>query len=695
MRKMFFALFAGLLAGILVTLAATWLGLVNLGGAGSLVVRDIVDGPAMQDGEVIRHRANHFVELDTIEALQALPREFDRAEALYALSGRSNSLELQTLAFDAVRIADPVWRERALSIVFFRLTEADPNSALALVHTDYFVGMRNIEARVWRTWARMNLAGAIDAARVLDDRRFGNAVQMIYGAVGGAYTEEARLVEEELGVRPDTSNRRRYFYDLVADSKDKALAHVLALTSSEDRAEQTKWLADLMSFDNVDTAEQFAERIDDEDLRRRYLDVVYEKMARDYPLEAFEKQLANRTDSKIDSKDIRRLRAIAKDDLKAALRILGNATDETSRRSIALAIAAQYAAQEPAQALEWVQSQPAADRKQLLKAVIGSVASIDAELALEAAQQQKNQVQRNQLIRSVVKTVAKQSPRDAANLLEGIEQKSDRIVAASAIAKDWLKKDTSAAIDWLLNTDAEVSDAIFKDRFAAKQIQLDEAQAIVAALPEKYRATWARAVADRLTKERSAQDALRFVSQFEGQRDYPMQMAHLVTKVAANDPNQAIRWADRIPAGNSRDAALSNIVASHASKEPDQAAEWLTKINDPDLRQVAASDLVRKWYREDAVGARQWIDAMPRGADRDNVIVNTVVGMAHQGNDQSTLIDSIDNPRKREQAIWMQDLWQSRDDPDALIRKLDTMEMPDLFRQQMKAQILRSAARGN
>ena len=86
---------------------------------------------------------------------------------------------------------------------------------------------------------------------------------------------------------------------------------------------------------------------------------------------------------------------------------------------------------------------------------------------------------------------------------------------------------------------------------------------------------------------------------------------------------------------------------------------------------------------------------MPRGADRDNVIVNTVVGMAHQGNDQSTLIDSIDNPRKREQAIWMQDLWQSSDDPDALIRKLDTMEMPDLFRQQMKAQILRSAARGN
>jgi len=116
-----------MLVGVVLLLAGQRLGIVGQGTATN-PVRDIVDVAPMGSVEATRHRDNHFMELQTIESLQALPSEFDRGEALYALSGRSDSAGLQKLAFDAGRIADPVWRERALSIVFFRMTELDPNA---------------------------------------------------------------------------------------------------------------------------------------------------------------------------------------------------------------------------------------------------------------------------------------------------------------------------------------------------------------------------------------------------------------------------------------------------------------------------------------------------------------------------------------------------------------------------------------
>jgi hypothetical protein len=226
-------------------------------------------------------------------------------------------------------------------------------------------------------------------------------------------------------------------------------------------------------------------------------------------------------------------------------------------------------------------------------------------------------------------------------------------------------------------------------------MDLSEAQVILTSLPSEYRGPWARGVAKRLVDERSAEEAMRFVSQFEGQPDYDMQMAHLVTKVANTDGALAVRWAERIPRGNARDAALSNIIAAEARREPAAAAEWLQQISDPDLRQVSAGEVVRRWYKTEPEAASQWLNAMPRGADRDNVIMNTATSLSRDSDKQLRLIESIDDSEKRKQAMFMRTISQNRDDPDELIRQLDAMEMPDMFKQQIKAQILRGAARGN
>ncbi len=81
----------------------------------------------------MKHREDRYEALQSIDQIYVLPSEFGRAEALYALAGRSDSGGVQNLIFEANRIANSEERSGALNILFFRLAELDPQSALARV----------------------------------------------------------------------------------------------------------------------------------------------------------------------------------------------------------------------------------------------------------------------------------------------------------------------------------------------------------------------------------------------------------------------------------------------------------------------------------------------------------------------------------------------------------------------------------
>jgi len=124
------ALIAGVFVGALAMLFAERFALEEGGTQG--VARDLVTTPTMSRAAAEKHREARYRDLTTIEDIVALPTEFDRAEALYALAGRSGSGAIQALLYEADRVADDFEREQLLGILFFRLAEVDPQSALAL-----------------------------------------------------------------------------------------------------------------------------------------------------------------------------------------------------------------------------------------------------------------------------------------------------------------------------------------------------------------------------------------------------------------------------------------------------------------------------------------------------------------------------------------------------------------------------------
>jgi hypothetical protein len=131
------------------------------------IVRDIRDVPQISMDETEAHRADRFASLTTLEDMLTLPSDFAQTEALYVLAGRANSAEVQNLIHQATRIADTSDRRAAMSILFSRLADIDPYSAVAIAGQTPFTEDQWVESSFWRNWSRLSLEAALAGAKKL------------------------------------------------------------------------------------------------------------------------------------------------------------------------------------------------------------------------------------------------------------------------------------------------------------------------------------------------------------------------------------------------------------------------------------------------------------------------------------------------------------------------------------------------
>lgn len=687
MKQVSFGILIGLVVGVLAVYS-------SLDGADDSPIGELGDVRVFETVEVEQHRNNKFEDLNSIKAIQALPGEFTRAEALYALCSRSTGEELVNLALDATRITDPFWREPALAIIFERLAETDPNGALKLARSEAFRSDRTNQATVLQTWARFDLAGALAAVSVMNDRYRSLYAQMIYSGVGGAYTAEAQMVEDALGVKPAKNNREKYVRGLAEFSPEAALDHVLSVDSKTHQREEAQLLARLYAYKDVARAEQLADKIADADLRRAYLAKVYDELERSQPQQAALKRLSIRGGGAMSKEEKEAFALIAKDDLNRALAIYEAERDEMNYDDLGDVIAREYVKKDPRRALEWARSTKEIVRDSITQTVIVEAAGVDPVFALQEAGKLEDNSGRSSVTRRVMSKLIAESPQFAAESIVHIEHEGARISAARQVSQTWFEEEPFVAFDWVMSEDDRVKSVIFKDGRMLKDVDVYEAQALVAAMPAEHRKVWARHVAGRLIDEESPESAVQFVSQFAGQPDHDMQMAFVIARVGEDDGALAMQWIDRLDSGHARDGALSTILVRESKEDPATAVSWLELIDDPDLRQTSAGNVVTRWLRSDPDAARRWLDSMPRGAERDNILVNATMDMYAMGDLQDELIQSVDDPHKRDQAMLIQGLMNSRNDPEELISRLEQMEIPEIFKQQLKSELLRGSLRG-
>jgi len=655
-----------------------------------LVVRDIVEVPRMPAADAEAHRQDRYARIRTIEDTLALPGDFAQTEALYVLAGRADSAEAQALIHEANRIADPTDRNAALSILFLRLAELDPLSALTLARMPGFSKNRSFEGTIWRTWSKLDLDAALEHAQGLsspaDKNLAAQTMLAAYGYLGNATTER---IEQELGVRADSNARARYLYNIADRSPAEAVSWIQSLPPMQ-QPEAVRWLAGYLARRDSGDMLAYVGLLQNPQHRKVFEDVIKAAYAQEQP----ERFLASMPPGALrgarGGEYMVALRALAARDIDRALEYYDGLRSPNDRMMLGGVIAGELAGRDPDRAIRWALEQDTPNAN-LVVNVLSQIAAVDPARALLAIEQVDNPQVRRQALGSVVMNAAHADPLAARAYVDNIADPRDREAATHALFTAWMSNDPAAALDHLLGTELKNADSLIAQ--AGFSLAMNDLDAAIRTLPRvdgPIAAQWRTAIAQQLVQQRGAEAARRFIEQQRGQPGYAQMQAAVVNELVDQDIYAARQMIDGMPAGSARDQSYAAVVSRHAYNNPQEAAAWLASIEDEGMRAMASQQVASAWHRTDPQAAMNWVLNQPAGPARDDAILGLSANRVDQGGMLRTdLIEKIDDPQKRRQAYIMQ-VWNvARTDQEQARSLLRGIDLTDEERRQIETEISR------
>lgn len=684
------AVVGGVLLGILIMLGVN---LLWTDGEASRkeVVRDILYGPKPASSVISEHRDDPYVDVTSVEDVITLPTEFARAEALYVIAGGAASADVQKMIFEMDRVADNVERISLQEILFFRLTELEPQTALELAKDDHFKSTKVIEQTVWRAWARNDLDDALFAAKVqisVADRN--SAAQSLYAAFGYMGNETTDRIEAELGIGPDRSSRGRYLYRLADRSIADAINFINTLPRGIEQEQFVAWLANYVSLQDPTDALRHADLFVVASDGERYESIIKQEIARENPRAAIERLLASGGNFRMSREIQTAVRALVSTDPESAKRYFEQVRSNDSRRIFGVAIATQLAIDDPVGAIAWARENDTDRFPYLQMSVFAQISQTDPQLAITEALNVPNQEMRSSVISSVLQSIGRTNPADALVYLDQIPDQQEKLDSSRRLVSFWVQTDPDAAIDWLLSQDEKSAGQLIQMAvMSLVNSDLDAAIRVLPRVDKQNQASLRRQIAQNLAVSRSPEEAQQFIQQFEGQSDYGQLQASLISGVAQSDVLMAKQLADQLSAGDARDRAYMQVITQRAKTDPVEAARWLDSVSDESIRASAIGQLAAQWYAKDPVTAERWLNDLPAGSSRDDAIMQMSYRWRESTAAQDKLIASIENRDKRGQAKIRQVYNVMRSNPAKARELLEDPDISAVQRQQIEATIIR------
>ena len=685
----------GIISGLALAAFATWVYQESSNNVqpevAPTIIRDIVRVPAMSTVEAATHRAQRFESLTTVEETLRLPSDFDQTEALYVLAGRSDSAGVQDLIHQTLRVADASDRSAGLSILFSRLTDIDPHSAVAMAGQSPFRAERSIESAIWRTWARRDLDKALEAVLNLSSiSRRNDAAQVIYGAYGLAENDKTRHIEEVLGVPPSSWTKRQYLQSLAADSPFAAVDYLNKLPLEEQRS--AAWsLGDYIGRANLPMAESLISMISNAATRAGYEQSIYRAMGNSDPAKLLDRWLADPTSQKYGAGVQTAIAQLAQSDFEQAMAYY-NATDNLqTRRAFGHAIIQALALDDPMRALDWARQEDSDGRRSLYQQAIVLISQANPEVALAAAQSIENPAEKMSTLSNIIGTLANSDPAAAVSALDQMPDGDYKNQAAQRLLMHWVRNDAAAATEWAIDNSERYGTHLLSN--VASMLVRQDPQAAINLLPrldEQTANNLSLQIVQSLADHQSLAAAESFVAAYKNSPQYEQMYAALIPQIVQQDPARAVQIANGMSPGTVRDNVYAQLVMQSAQTSPRQAIAWIDAIDDPGSRTGAVKALTSIWYRSDPVAANRWVSYLPSGATRDDAIAAMINSSQNYSNTQVDLINSIDDPAKRSQALVGFVTQLSRLDYPQAMKLLESMQLGDLERAQIKAVIQNS-----
>lgn len=643
--------------------------------------------PRMSEAEAQAHRDNRYARIDSIEEVFALPGHFARMEALYALAGRCDSAAAQNLIFQASGIADLSDRRDTLLVLFTRLAELDPKSALALSRTPVFAADPVYEREVWRRWGERDLDAALQHAAAQEpESRRNLAAQALMAGYGYWGNEQTARIAGLLHAEPDNRTRSARLDELAGSDPAAAIAYVHGLESPLHRRQAAAHLGRLLGRSGLGAADRLAGLFQDPALTRAFQDAAAQAAAEVDPDGTLERLLAEHGGD--GSRLAAAFMAVAGRDLEQALAWFERVQDSPQRQRVGRVLAEQLAKQDPRRALAWAKAADEGFERSIYLRVLTTLSETRPDLALADAQSLDGQPERLSALMTVARTVAHHDPHRALALLDGVESAEEREVLIGNIAMAWLQDDPATALGWILAVDTpKRSDLIAGAGYMLAHRDLDAAIRLLPRIDKQHANVWRQQIAANLAAQRSVAEARQFVEQYQGSPEYPQMMSALIQGLARTDAAAALGMLGSLPAGEDRQVLYSNVLMQYAQQDPRRAAESLASIEDDVLRTNLTTQIVSQWARADPAAAERWAADLPPGQERDTAIVGVASRWTELTPARRVLIESIDDAEWRAQAVTNMLFRLASEDFEQAERLLRDISLPAVQKEQLRQQM--------
>ena len=253
-------------------------------------------------------------------------------------------------------------------------------------------------------------------------------------------------------------------------------------------------------------------------------------------------------------------------------------------------------------------------------------------------------------VHHLLSLVAADDPAAAAALMEDLPGRSASF-AIGPLIETWSRSDPEEAARWLASRGApfyrhelgRLAELWGERDFNAASLF---AESLTGARRAEFLSGMASAVA-----RKSRDDALAWLSRYEGEPAYPQLVANAAGQLAHKDFDAALTLIETLPA-KERPNAYTAVLPRLAFQDPEAAINRIVELEDESMRNLLLPMATSLWGQLDVDSALDWALDLQPGSTRDTAIASVVAPLMRYDTDQAMdAIEQIDDPKERRASV--------------------------------------------
>ncbi|MFK7957142.1 MAG: hypothetical protein AB8B96_13690 [Lysobacterales bacterium] len=626
--------------------------------------------------------------------LLSLPTDFEQTAALYTITQQADLATLKGYIENAMDIAVEGERSAALSILFMRYSDLNPQAALDDYYALGLQGNSNILYPMFSSWAKADMDTAIarvDALPNPEDQR--TAKRAIMRANASAEPQQLERIAQQLGesvasISPQALAAR------ARTEPEAAVRSAMGLTNREARANALQWIANVWAKRDSAAALAFSQSMPKGQERTAFRFVIFNVVAQQEPDRAIalvageshsvkQSVMSQAISAMVISNPARAL-AVAMDLPKSSLRtnaLTGLfhtwAKNDPVAASIALEATTDISLQEGASmgmslipmlmqsdpdaglafAERWEKNRGNVNQSySLWESAVTALVVSDPERAMQLATDLPTGERQVNLITQLIGTQARTDIDGAIAQLDQLPTGEARRSAVSTISQQWIQNDPVMAMEWVTSLlPEERHQAIGNMAWQLANTDIELALAYTDDLTPQERSQWIPSVS-QLHAQINPDEALAWLEQYQNDSNYGHWVGQVATHFVASDPKKALKTLGRIEDPEQRDGARFQVVDAWARVDPVAVGKWWHRLDDDERNLNFLDSLVGSWTRQDQKAAKKWSLRLAESEQADRALLSFLSVAQMPAKDASKLIIEIDDPNSRLSA-YQQRLW--------------------------------------